>query len=130
MGEGKLLHFLVCIRRNDAVCRLHICTVSAFGTDNQSILADGCEKHKLVRNTAAHHARVGFDRNYFRHARARKNALVRSVATCEVFLKVSHGGVEGICILHCELAHANHACARSCLIAELGLNLVDHKGVL
>ena len=38
--------------------------------------------------------------------------------------------MEGIGVLHRELTHADQAGARACLIAELGLDLVDHERIL
>ena len=38
--------------------------------------------------------------------------------------------MEGVGVLHGEFAHADQAAAAAGLVAELGLNLIDHEGIL
>ena len=83
-----------------------------------------------MRDVAAHHAGVGLDGNHLGNACARINALVSLVAAHVVFLKILLRGVEGIRVLHRELAHSDKTAAGTRLIAELCLYLVDHERIL
>ena len=51
------------------------------------------------------------------------------MAAVVILLQILLRGVEGIGVLHGEFAHADHTGAGSCLVAEFGLNLVDHEGI-
>ena len=83
-----------------------------------------------MRNAAAHHAGIGFDGYYLGNARTRKNAVISVIAFPVVALEILLRGVEGIGVLHGELTNADETAARTTLVAELGLNLIYHKGIL
>ena len=127
LGERLLLagHGLVL-----AVGVFHVCAVVAVRANHQIVLADGRAQHELVRHLAAHHAAVGLDRDNLRHAAAREDALVRLVAAGIVRFEVFLAGVEGVRVLHREFAHADQTAAGAGLVAELGLNLIDHERIL
>ena len=127
---GERRFGFVCGLFHDAVRRLHVGAVAALGADDQRVLADRREQHELMRHAAAHHAGVGLDRDNLGHARAGENALIGAVAAIVVGFEVGLRGVEGVGVLHRKLAHADHTRARARLVAELGLDLINHKGVL
>ena len=83
-----------------------------------------------MRNAAAHHAGIGFDGYHLWNARTRKNAVISVIAFLIVALKILLRGMEGIGVLHGELTNADETAARATLVAELGLNLIYHKGIL
>ena len=115
---------------HDAGGRLHVGTVVAVVAQDDGVLADRGEQHVLVGDLAAHHAAVGRDGDDVAHARAEEDAVVRVIADLVVALQILLGGVEGVRVLHGELAHADQAAAAARLVAELGLDLVDHEGIL
>ena len=115
---------------DDAGRSLHVGAVVALVAEHDGVLADGGQQHVLVGDLAAHHAAVGGHGHDLGHARAGVDAVVGLVALHVVFLQILLGGVEGVCVLHGELAHADQAATAAGLIAELGLNLIDHEGIL
>ena len=110
--------------------RLHVGAVVAVAAQHDGVLADVGQQHVLVGDLAAHHAAVGGHRHHLGHAAAGVDAVVGVVAAHVVLLQILLGGVEGVGVLHGELAHADQAAAAAGLVAELGLDLVDHEGIL
>ena len=108
----------------------HVGAVIALIAQHDAVLADVGEQHILVRDLAAHHAGIGADRHDLGHAAARKDAVIRIIAALIVGLQIGLRGMEGIRVLHGELAHADQTAAAAGLIAELGLDLIDHEGIL
>ena len=47
-----------------------------------------------------------------------------------IIVQVLLAGVEGVSVLHSELTHTDQPGSGARLVPELGLNLIDHKGVL
>ena len=115
---------------NDAGRGLHVGAVVAVVAEDDGILAHGGEQHVLVGDLAAHHAAVGGDGHDLGHACAGEDAVVGVIADLVVALQILLGGMEGIGVLHGELAHADQAAAAAGLVAELGLDLIDHEGIL
>jgi hypothetical protein len=77
-----------------------------------------------MRAGAADRAGVGGDGAEFK-AEAREDARVRVVHVPIFALQVLEAGVEGVAVLHHELAPAHDAEARAAFVAELGLDLVE-----
>ena len=94
-----------------AVRRFHICFVVTLGAYCNRVFANICQKHKFVRNRTAHHTRVAFNCDNFRHACSCKNSFVCFVATVIVFFKVFLRGVERVCVFHSELTHTDKSCS-------------------
>ena len=82
-----------------------------------------------MRNAAAHHTGIRLYGNYLRQAGTCKNAVICFVDLSVVLLKILLRSMEGICVLHGKFTNADKPCARSCLVAELRLNLIYHKRV-
>ena len=110
--------------------RLHVGAVVAVAAQHDGVLADVGQQHVFVADLAAHHAAVGGHRHHLGHAAAGVDAVVGVVAAGVVLFQILLGGVEGVGVLHGELAHADQAAAAAGLVAELGLDLVDHEGIL
>ena len=119
---GVVMHY--------AVRRLHVRAVAALRAKDDGILANIGKQHELVANLAAHHARIGRNGNDFRYAYAGIYALIRAVAALIIPLQILLRGMERIAVLHCKFAHPYKAAAGTGLVAELGLYLIYHKGVL
>ena len=106
---------------------LRVGGVAAVGAERDGVLAGLAEEDELLRALAADRARVRLDGDG-RHAAAREDAPVglehRLVGGAEAVLV----GIEGVGVLHRELAHAHQAAARPSLVAELGLDLVERDG--
>ena len=83
-----------------------------------------------MAHLAAHHAGVGLDGDDLGDARPGIDALIGPVASVVIFLEILLGGVEGVGVLHGELPHPDEAAPGPGLVPELGLDLVDHEGVL
>ena len=82
-----------------------------------------------MAHLAAHHAGVGLDGDDLGDARPGIDALIGPVAPVVIFLEILLGGVEGVGVLHGELADPDEAAPGTGLVPELGLDLVDHEGV-
>ena len=79
---------------------------------------------EFMRSGAADRAGVGSDGAEFQ-SQSRENAAVGVVHVAVFAQKVVVVHVEGIGVLHQELAAAHHAETRTDLVAELGLDLVQ-----
>ena len=97
--------------------------------DDQSILADRADRHEFVRGGASHDAGIGLHRQRL-HAAARKDIQVSLIDARVIGVQALHVGVKAVAIFHDELAHAHQAPTGTRLVAELGLNLIDHQGEL
>ena len=111
------------------ISRFHVGAVATLGTDHDGVLANGGQHHELVGHAATHHTGVCCYSDYFGHTGAGVNTLISAQATCIILLQILLRGMEGICILHGELAHADQTGTGTGLVAELGLDLIDHKGI-
>ena len=83
-----------------------------------------------MAHLAAHHTAVAGHRHNLRHAAAGIDAVVGFVAAHIVLLQVFLGSMEGVGVLHGELAHTDQAAAAAGFIPELRLDLVDHERIL
>ena len=115
---------------DDGLGSFHVSAESAVIAYRDGILADRREQHEFVGNASAHHAGVGLYGDHFGNAGAGVDTLIRLVAAHVVLLKILLGGVEGVRVLHGELADSDKTAAGTCLVAELGLYLVDHERIL
>ena len=79
--------------------------------------------HELLRLRAAHGAGVGLDGDELQAA-AGEDLAVDRIVQIEALVQAGLVDVEGIAVLHGELAHAQQAGLGPRLVAELGLNLV------
>ena len=103
---------------------LHIRRISAPLAEHDFVLARLGGHHELVRELAAHHARVRLDRDRLEPATL-EDARVGVIHLVIARLRRLVRGVEAVGVLHDELLGAHQAEARADLIAELGLNLVE-----
>ena len=120
---------LLPIVSHDARRGLDVGAIAALRAYGDGILADRRKQHELVREVAAHHARIRADRDHLWNAHAREYSFVCAKAPLVIALEVFLRGMEGIGVLHRELPHADQAPARARLVPELGLDLVDHERV-
>src|SRR5207249_1859229 len=110
-------------RRRDPAGDLDVRGVPAALTDGDLVLTRRRRRHELVGAEAAHHARVGLYDPVAEPAAVEDlpiGALVGRVRAVER----GDVGVEGVGVLHEELARAQHAGPRTRLVALLGLDLV------
>ncbi len=94
--------------------------------EHDVVLAGCARRHVLVGASAAHHADVGFDAVPAQAAPVvdvRVRLALRRVGRIEARCIA----VEGVGVLHDELAGAKHACPRTRLVALLGLQLVERE---
>ena len=110
--------------------RFHVGTVVAVMAQHDGVFAHIGQQHVFMAHLAAHHTAVAGHRHNLRHAAAGVDAVVGFVAAHIVLLQVFLGGVEGVGILHGELAHTDQAAAAAGFIPELRLDLVDHERIL
>lgn len=103
--------------------------VVALRARDDRVLADVDERHELVRLRSAHHARVGRDGDG-RQSTAVEGPEVRAIDIRIVPIQIGLVHVEGIGVLHRELANANEPGAGARLVAELRLDLIEHEGQL
>ena len=101
--------------------------VGALWAEEAGVLAVFGEVDKLVGVAAAHGARVGEDGDGGEGA-ALENAGVGVVHLAIGDVEAVEVGVEGVEVLHGELAEADEAAAGSQFVAELLLDLVDEDG--
>ena len=102
---------------------LNVCRVAASRT-HESILTDGGRVQELFTAGAAHRAGLrGHDDNL--QAQALKDALIGGAVRHVRLVQALIVNVEGVGVLHDELAAAQQARAGARLIAVLGLNLVQ-----
>ena len=109
---------------------LDVCFEVAVVADDQRVLADCGEQHELVRNAATHHAGIGEHGDDVFAACAPEDALIRDIAALVICFQIRLIRVEGIRVLHRKLAYANESAASTGLVAELGLQLIDHERIL
>ena len=83
-----------------------------------------------MAHLAAHHAGVGFDGDDLGDARPGVDALIGPVAAVVILFQILLGGMEGVGVLHGKLPDTDEAAPGPGLVPELGLDLVDHEGVL
>ena len=130
--RGDLLHLQRVCRdggRPDEGGLLGVGGVAARVAERDHVLAGLREEDELLRALPADRARVGLDR-HGRHAAAREDAPVRLEHRLVRGVEPRLVEVEGVGVLHRELAHAHQAAAGTGLVAELGLDLVErHRHV-
>ena len=80
-----------------------------------------------MRNVAAHHAAVRLDGYELFKADSAENVVVGFEAFVVVVLKIFLSHVEAVGILHGEFSDSDKSAAATRLVAELGLNLINHK---
>ena len=124
------LRRLVGSRLHDVFRGLHVGPVVALAADDQGVLADGGQQHEFMGEAAAHHAGIGGHGDDLRHAGPGKDPLIGLVAAVIILFQILLGGVEGIGVLHGKFADADQAGPGTGLVPELGLNLIDHEGIL
>ena len=125
---GRLDHFTLerRLRRRHAARELGALLVRRVATaraEADGVFADRGEEHELLRLLATDRARVGLHRDDGDPAALEDGGvgLGHGVVRALECLVVR---VEGVGVLHRELAHPDQAAARAGLVAELGLNLV------
>jgi hypothetical protein len=92
--------------------------------ESDVVLAGIGQYVEFVRSRAADRAGVGRDGAELQ-AQAREDAAVRLVHVAVFALQVFKRGVEGVAVLHQELAAAHDAEAGANFVAELGLDLIE-----
>ena len=132
MNFGQWLIYCIFCILHDALGSFHVGTVitAIFLADGNGIFSDWCQKHVFVGKTSAHHTGIGCNGNYFRNTGSGKDAVVCFVADLIVTLQIFLGSVERISIFHSKFTDTDQSGARSCLITELCLDLVDHKWII
>ncbi len=108
---------------------LAIGAVVTVVANNDRVLTNRQQRHKLVRHAAAHHAHIALHGNDI-HACAAEDIEVGLVDVRVEGIQTRLVAIKRVRILHGELAHTNDAGARARLVAEFGLDLVEHKGKL
>src|SRR5581483_8957455 len=113
------------VRRNRRELRLlDVRRVAAAVARDDRVFAGLGEHLELVARGAPDRSRVGLD-GAEDEAAAPEDALVGVVHVPVLALAVRAIGVEGVAVLHQELAPAHEAEARADLVPELGLDLVQ-----
>ncbi len=97
--------------------------VAADRAAGDQVLAGFGVDHELLRLRAAHGAGVGFDGDEL-EAAAGEDGAVDLVVQVEALVEAGGIDVEGVGVLHDELAHAQQARLGARLVAKLGLDLV------
>ena len=95
----------------------------ALGAGGDQVFAGVGVDHELLRSGAAHGAGIGLDDDEA-EAAAGEDGAVGLVVLVIAFVQAGGVDVEGVGVLHDELAHAEQAGLGARLVAELGLNLV------
>ena len=108
-------------RRGDGLFQIR--RVAAARADGDEILAGIGGHHELVRLAAAHGAGVRFDHDVLQAA-ALEDAAVGLVVLFVGGVESGLIHVEGVGVLHDELAHAQQAGFGARFVAELGLDLI------
>ena len=119
---------LVLRRAGQALASLGVRGVTA-GAVHELRLARRGKRHELGRHLAADLATIGLDRAVIQ-ATAIADRAVGAAHIVVGFLQRFLRRVEGVRVLHDELAAAEQAQARSDLVAELHLDLVERAGKL
>ena len=101
--------------------------IAARRAQRHVVLAGRAGRHELVRPRAAHHAGIRVHHDVA-HAAALEDAAVRVVVRLVGAVERGRVGIEGVGVLHEELARPQHAGARPRLVALLGLDLVPDLG--
>ncbi len=114
-------------RRGDGLFQVR--RVAAGRADGDEILAGIGGDHELVGLAAAHGAGVGFDHGVFQAA-ALEDAAVGLVVLVVGGVESGLVDVEGVRVLHDELAHAEETGLGARFVAEFGLDLVPDLGEL
>jgi hypothetical protein len=109
--------------REERCCLLEIGRVTADGAAGDEVFAGVGVDHELLRLRAAHGAGVCFDGHKLQSA-ASKDAAIDGVVQVEALVEAGFVDVEGVSVLHGELADAQQAGFGAGLVAELGLDLV------
>ena len=126
--RGDLLHRLLRCRarraRRDRLGQLDVGGIVGIGAEGDGILARIRQHVEFVRAGAADGAGIRRHGAEFQ-PQAGENARVGFVHHFIGLFQRGAVGVEGVGILHHELARAHHAEARADLVAELGLDLVE-----
>ena len=119
-GSGSPLECRVYDRR----CTLHVGGVAGLLAVEDDVLAARRRHDELVRVLAADGAAVGFDLDG-RQSAAAEDVAVRHAHPLVRDVQPFLVGVEGVSVLHDELAAAEQSRAGARLVPELGLDLVD-----
>ena len=102
---------------------LQVRRVAAHRAACDQVLAGVGVDHELLRLRAAHGARIGFDGDKLQPA-AREDSAIGRVVQIVALVEPRRVDVEGIAVLHDELAHAQQSRLGPRLVAKLGLDLV------
>ena len=105
----------------------HICGKSALRANDYGVFAYRSQQHELVRDTAAHHARIGFDGDKVFHAYAFENSFVSMIRPFIICFQILFRHMERVSVLHRKFPDSDQAAARTTFVAEFGLDLVNHK---
>ena len=97
--------------------------VAALAAEHDLVLAGVGERHVLVADLAAHHARVALD-HHEREAAALEDAVVGADVQAVALLQGLLAHVQAVRVLHDELARAQDAALGPRLVALLGLEVV------
>ncbi len=97
--------------------------VAAGGADGDEVLAGLGRHHEFLGLAAAHRAGVSVD-HLVREAAALEDAAIGLAVLLVGAIEAGLVEIEGIGILHEELAHAQQAALGAGLVAELGLDLI------
>ena len=109
-------------------CAFEVGSVSGGGGGDEVFAGFGVD-HELLRLRAAHGAGVGFDGEEV-EAAAGEDAAVDGVVLFIGEVEASGVDIEGVGVLHEELADAQEAGFWAGLVAELGLDLIPDLGEL
>ena len=99
------------------------------GRQRDVVLARGARRHVLVGADAAHHPDVRLDPVPL-EPDAVEDAVVGAAEALVVLVQAGAVAVEGVGVLHDELARAQQPGARPRLVAPLGLEVVEAEGQL
>ena len=120
---------LIALGRKPGRRGLGVGGVPALRARGDEVLPGVCLHHELGGLRAAHRARVGLDRDEV-EATAAEDPLVRLPLVLVRLVEPGAVNVEGVGVLHRELADPEQAGLGARLVAELGLDLVPDLGQL
>ena len=132
LGDGRQARRVDELGRGEPVRQLTGCGVGAgdldvgrvAGRERDVVLARRARRHVLVRADAAHHPDVGLHPVPL-EPDAVEDPVVGLAVALVVRVEPLAVAVEGVGVLHDELARAQHAGARARLVALLGLEVVE-----
>ena len=121
---GGRQRFRIALFRPRGHNRLNVGGVVAVRRADEGVLTDLGDREEFLRRGSAHRARGGLADGVL-DAQAVEDSLVGGAVTVVGLVQAGVVHVEGVGILHHELAPAQDARARAFLVAILGLNLVQ-----